>query len=366
MKRLRKGVAILGVVVLLLALCLNLSGCAIGTAMGLLGLSAFEQPEVHEDVSEYSRYFGPGATEQFLVDTLDTAIFPAALTPEMDVREFKLVYYNPWDPQWLGWLTVAYSEADYAREAERLAAFPRGSYEGVYSVTGFPEEPLAVNVDSYSGFLYAIPTPGAENSVTYVLMEFCNYFYDLKYWDYIPEAYLPLGFDATEDNPYRAVCLKTVGLAAYPEPVDPEAYAEYERVRSEVLDRCEALDAAGLAAQPEAVAAFYRVDAFWTEYSCGGIYGYFANSAGKEYGALLLEDLDRIGASEHRAMLESFLTENGIDLAELSDFKWSNMSDFTARINFGDFDYHFSELPPLWKLLTEYAEANSGEFDSLP
>lgn len=365
MKHLKKAVAGFIVTVLLLALCLSLSGCAIGTAMGLLGLSAFEQPEVHEDVSEYSRFFGPEATERYLSEeALDPAIFPATLTPEMDVREFKMIYYNPWDPQWLGWLTVTYSEADYAREAERLAAFPRGNYEGIYSVTGFAEEPLAVNVDDYQGFLYAIPTPGEENSVTYVLMEFCNYFYDLDYRDYIPEAYLPLGFDATEDNPYRAVCLKTVGLAAYPEPADLEAYADYELARTEVLNRCEKLDAAGLAAQPEAVAAFYRVDAFWTEYSCGGIYGYFANSAGKEYGALLLEDLDRIGASEHRAMLESFLTENGIDLAELSDFKWSNMSDFTARINFGDFDYHFSELPPLWKLLTEYAEANSGEFDT--
>lgn len=364
MKRLRKGVAILGVVVLLLSLCLSLSGCG---ALALGFTAAFSDTvHVYEAVSDYGRFFGPEATEHFLSEeTLDPAIFPAALTPEMDVREFKMIYYNPWDPQWLGWLTVAYSEADYAREAERLAAFPRGNYEGIYSVTGFPEEPLAVNADDYQGFLYAIPTPGEENSVTYVLMEFCNYFYDLKYWDYIPEAYLPLGFDATEGNPYRAVCLKTVGLAAYPEPVDPEAYAEYERVRSEVLDRCEALDAAGLAAQPEAVAVFYRVDEFWTEYSCGGIYGYFANSAGKAWGAALLEDLARIGASEHRAMLESFLTENDIDLGDLSAFKWSNMSDFTARINFGDFDYHFSELRPLWKVLREYAEANSGDFDSL-
>lgn len=356
-----------GALLLILALCLSLSGCALGTAMGLLGLSQLEQPEVHEDVSEYSRFFGPEATEPFLAqETLDPAIFPAALSPEMEVREFKMIYYNPWDPQWLGWLTVAYSEADYAREAERLAAFPRGDYEGVYSVTGFAEEPLAVNVDNYQGFLYAIPTPEAENSVTYVLMEFCNYFYDLDYQDYIPEAYLPLGFDATVDNPYQELCLKTNGLAPNAESVDPEAYAEYERLRAEVLDRCEALDAAGLAAQPEAVASFYRVDAFWTEYSCGGIFGYFANSAGKDYGPSLPEDLDRIGASEQRAALERFLTENEIDLSSLSDYKWANMSQLSARIDFADFDYHFGELRPLWKVLTEYAEAHSEDFDSIP
>ena len=365
MKHLKNGIAALCATVLLLSLCLSLSGCG---ALALGFSSVFgDTVHVYEDAADYGRFFGPEATERFLSEeTLDPAIFPAALTPEMDVREFKMIYYNPWDPQWLGWLTVVYSEADYARETERLAAFPRGNYKGIYSVTGFAEEPLAVNVDDYQGFLYAIPTPGEANGVTYVLIEFCNYFYDLKYQDYIPAAYLPLGFDATEGNPYRAACLQTAGLAPNSEAVDPEAYAEYDRLRLEVLNRCEFLDAAGLAAQPEAVAAFYRVDEFWTEYSCGGIYGYFANSAGKEYGASLLEDLDRIGASEHRAMLESFLTENDIDLTELSDFKWSNASELYTRINFGDFDYHFSELRPLWKILTEYAKANSGDFDSLP
>lgn len=353
-----------GALLLLLSLCLSLSGCG---AIALGFTAAFSDTvHVYEDGSEYGRFFGPEATEHFLSEeTLDPAIFPAALTSEMDVREFKMIYYNPWDPQWLGWLTVAYSEADYAREAERLAAFPRGSYEGIYSVTGFPEEPLAVNVDDYQGFLYAIPTPGEANSITYVLMEFCNYFYDLNYQDYIPEAYLPLGFDATEGNPYRAVCLKTVGLAAYPEPVDPEAYAEYERVRSEVLNRCGALDAAGLAAQPEAVAVFYRVDEFWTEYSCGGLFGYFANPSGEAYGASLPEDLDRIGASEHRALLEAFLADNGIDLRDLSAFTWERMEEIGDRVNFDDFDARFAQLPPLWKLLTEYAKASSGDFDSL-
>lgn len=365
MKHLKKAAAGFSVTVLLLALCLSLSGCG-AIALGFSTVFG-DTVHVYEDVSDYSRFFGPEATEHYIgEETLDSAIFPAALTPGMDVREFKMIYYNPWDPQWLGYLTVAYSEADYARETERLAAFPRGNYEGIYSVTGFAEEPLAVNVDDYAGFLYAIPTPGEANSVTYVLMEFCNYFYDLNYRGYIPEDYLPLGFDATEGNLYRAMCMKTKGLSNNTEPIDLEAFAAYEQLRLKVLNRCEKLDAAGLAAQPEAVAVFYRLDEFWSEYSCGGIYGYFANSAGKEYGALLLEDLDRIGASEHRAMLESFLTENDIDLTELSDFTWSNLNALTARINFGDFDYHFSELRPLWKLLTEYAEANSGEFASLP
>lgn len=32
---------------------------------------------------------------------------------------------------------------------------------------------------------------------------FCNYFMDLDYEKYIPNEYLPEGFDATEGNTYR-------------------------------------------------------------------------------------------------------------------------------------------------------------------
>ena len=77
MKRLRKSVAVFGAALLLLSL--SLSGCAFGTALGLLGLSAGEKPELCEDPSEYGRWFGPEATEEYLdKESLDPAIFPAA------------------------------------------------------------------------------------------------------------------------------------------------------------------------------------------------------------------------------------------------------------------------------------------------
>lgn len=356
MKDLKKALALGAAALLLLCLCLSLSGCGAIT----MAFSAVFSDSVHvyEDVSEYGRFAGPEAEQDYLVDSYDLRgdIFPAVIPPEAEATEFKMVYYNPFDPQWLCYLTLQYDADDYAQECERLAAFPKADYAGVFSVTGFPEEPLAVSAGS-SGFLYAIPTPGRSGAVTYVRLEFHNYFYDLDYRDYIPEAYLPLGFDATEDNPYRKACLASNNLGV-PHSVDAEAYAEYEQIREEVLKRCESLDAAGLAAQPEAVASFYRADAFWTEYSCGGIFGYFANPAGKDYGPELLEDLDRIGASEHRAMLERFLTENGIDLRDLSEFRWSNMNKLSERIDFADFDYRFAGLRPLWELLEEYAREN--------
>ncbi len=186
-------------------LALTLCGCAAITAM--LGLVyGGSEPEVHVDVSEYARFAGPDAEEPYRISSLDLngAIFPASITEQMEVRDFRMVYYDPFDPQWLCYLTVTYPEAAYEREAERLAAFPRDDYEGVFSVTGFAAEPLAISVDRTTGFLYAIPTPGQANTITYVRIEFGNLFLDLDWTEYIPAPYLPEGFDASEDNPWRA------------------------------------------------------------------------------------------------------------------------------------------------------------------
>lgn len=39
--------------------------------------------------------------------------------------------------------------------------------------------------------------------IIYVEIIFCNYFMDLDYKEYVKEAYLPEGFDATRENAYR-------------------------------------------------------------------------------------------------------------------------------------------------------------------
>ena len=162
------------------------------------------KPEVHEDIADYNRFIGAHAEKDYSSKwCMDESIFPAAITPEMQVEDYKMVYYNPWDAQYLSYLTVSYPEEAYTAEAERLEAYPSTPYEGYYTVTAFPEgELLAMNADPYSGFVYAIRTPGKERSITYVELIFCNYCYDLDYMQYIPAEYLPPGFDATIDNPY--------------------------------------------------------------------------------------------------------------------------------------------------------------------
>lgn len=175
---------------------------------GLLALLswAYEQSEIEEntDIALYNQFMGENANEEYRSKCgMDESIFPESITEEMKVQDYKMVYYNPWDPQYLSYLVVEYDEEQYQAEVERLKAYPSEEYMGIYSVTGFDEkyELLAMNSDQYYGFVYAITDN--ENTIIYVELIFCNYFMDLEYNDYIKEEYLPSGFDATLDNPYE-------------------------------------------------------------------------------------------------------------------------------------------------------------------
>ncbi|MBR3447344.1 MAG: zf-HC2 domain-containing protein [Oscillospiraceae bacterium] len=182
-----------------------LTVCAVMLLIGILffgtaGLFVFSivAPTVHADTdpAHYGLYMGENAKKEYRQKCgMDETLFPAALTDNMQVQEYKMVYYNPWDPQYLSYLTVTYSPEDYEAELKRLETCPHTVYKGYYGVTGFGGgEPLAVSADSYQGFVYAINTPGKEYSVTYVEIIFCNQLLDIDYKKYIPAAYQPDDF----------------------------------------------------------------------------------------------------------------------------------------------------------------------------
>ncbi len=164
--------------------------------------------EVYEDVSKYNEYmnFSNGAYEPG-VDTIwtkcgmDETIWPAEITDSMNVADFKMVYYNPWDEQYLGYLVVDYTSEGYEKEVERLHNYESTEYIGYYDVK---EEKtydlLAVNADSYNGFVYAL-TDG-KGRIIYAEQIFCNNFMDLDYNEYIPQEYLLDGFNATMESGY--------------------------------------------------------------------------------------------------------------------------------------------------------------------
>ncbi len=147
--------------------------------------------------------------KDIFLDTKDDMffIFPEDVPDDKEIDEYQLTYYNPWDPQYIAYMTVEYTPEEYVAEIERLDEIGIDEYKGYYTVTGEPEgyDLVAMASNEYQGFVYAMIPEGAgedNTTITYVGIWFCNYMMDLDYYEYIPEGYLLTGFNATQDNPY--------------------------------------------------------------------------------------------------------------------------------------------------------------------
>lgn len=201
-------VALISAMIVLTAVLVRL--LMIGGLLGFLALdSAVTKPEEDTDITNYSQYMGESAEDKYRNKWgMDERIFPAEITSDMNVLDYKMVYYNPWDAQYLSYLVVGYDKDAYELEADRLRDCGVEDYTGYYGAEGFSEkyELLAMNADSYQGFVYAL-TDG-DSRIIYVEIIFCNYFMDLDYEEYIDIDYLPIGFDASKDNPYQKKMLK--------------------------------------------------------------------------------------------------------------------------------------------------------------
>lgn len=163
----------------------------------------FSKVEVDANVLNYNNYIGEDAIDNYKNKYgMDESIFPKKISEEMEIIDFKMVYYNPWDAEYLSYLVVAYGEKDYKRETKRLQNYNSTNYIGYYSVTGFSKyKLLAINADPYQGFVYALTDN--NNKIIYIELIFCDYDYDIDYKKYINTDYLPDGFDATTNNIYK-------------------------------------------------------------------------------------------------------------------------------------------------------------------
>ena len=159
--------------------------------------------EVNTDINKYNNYIGDTAYKEYFDKWgMNEEIFPSIIKSNMNVLDYKMVYYNPWDAQYLSYLVVEYNEEDYIKEIERLRGYDSTRYLGYYGVDGFDKYALiAMEADSYNGFIYAL-TDG-KSKVIYVELIFCNYQYDFDYSEYIDNDYLPIGLDARENNKYQ-------------------------------------------------------------------------------------------------------------------------------------------------------------------
>lgn len=163
--------------------------------------------EINTDITKYNEYIGKTAKEEYKNKMgMDESIFPQTITNNMNIIDYKMVYYDPWDAQYLSYLVVSYNEKDYQNEIKRLKEYESTKYKDYYSVTGFDKYKLvAIYADDY-GFIYAITDN--KNKIIYVELIFCNYYYDLDYEKYINNDYLPNGFNAKNNNPYQKKKLK--------------------------------------------------------------------------------------------------------------------------------------------------------------
>lgn len=192
MKRIFK-IALVLIVIILIEICINLG------IVYLLSLG--ETVKVTKNLSKYDDVIGDKAKDNYENKwDMSEKIFPKSIN-DLEVKDFKMVYYNPWDAQYLSYLVVDYNEEEYNKELERLNKVGIDKYIGYYGVTGFTKyKLLAMEADSYNGFVYAITK---NNKIVYVEIIFCNYFMDLDYKKYINKDYLPDGFDASIENKYK-------------------------------------------------------------------------------------------------------------------------------------------------------------------
>ena len=169
---------------------------------GLAKLLSFDsqRTEVYKDtdITHYQWYIGKNAKKEYADNWgMDESIFRESITDNMNGLDYKMVYYNPWDAQYLSYLVVEYDDKSYEEEIQRLEQYDSKEYKGYFGARGFRDkyQLLAIEVDPDHGLIYALEEE--NNQIIYVELIFCNYYYDIDYQDEIDIQYLPIGFDAT-------------------------------------------------------------------------------------------------------------------------------------------------------------------------
>lgn len=112
--------------------------------------------------------------------------------------------------------------------------------------------------------------------------------------------------------------------------------------------------------------AFLTISEFCREINNGGLCQFFVNSSSK-YAPFVSDSLNAIGAVLIADLFNKFISDNRIDISDLSSFKIKQAEDFELQIQrypFDDFDeqfYKLQEKEDLSTLLAEFTRANISE-----
>lgn len=200
MKKQKNVFKVISIIIGVIAINLFIIFCFLFNIMFMLGI--FNKYEVTTDTNKYQQVIGVNAEKNYKDKWgISEKIFPKTID-KLNVLDFKMVYYDPFDKQYLSYLIVDYNDDEYAKEVARLNNYGVEDYIGYYGVTGFTKyKLLAMESDSYYGFVYAITDE--KSKIIYVELIFCNYVMDIKYDEQIAEDYLPDNFNAKDQNDYR-------------------------------------------------------------------------------------------------------------------------------------------------------------------
>lgn len=179
------------VVGLILIVGLFYAGCFV-VGMTLFAETSFgARKKTYSDIEKYTDYIGAEAVDNFSNKWgMDESIFPEKILDSMEVDNYNLTYYNPWDAEYVGYLTITYSDDEYEKELERLSQKEQDEYIGLFDVSSAPDgyTVLAMDSDSDWGLVYAITPDVNDTTITYVEVIFPGKLH-MKLNKYLPQQY---------------------------------------------------------------------------------------------------------------------------------------------------------------------------------
>lgn len=141
-------------------------------------------------------------------------------------------------------------------------------------------------------------------------------------------------------------------------PADERLLAISSRLDNIVLS--ESSMEAGFAKLSEQQKIVYAVNYYDMEWQNGGLCQFFINSS-RMVAPDLSEYLEEIGAVDHQALYDAFVSDNHIDFSDMSEFDMPDTHAYEQlykKYPFDAYDEAFGKLPPLTERLDAYIEAH--------
>lgn len=167
----------------------------------LLVLIIIQRTDSSDEYRKYSNYYEEkGKFKKLYLKYND--IFPNIID-EAEIKRFEAIkHIGLLDDSYVGYLVLKYSPDEYFYEKNRLKNINSIDNYYIYGIQSFNKELCALYTDSYNGLIYAL-ADDQSLEISYVDIQFHNYFCDIDYTKIIDYDDLPYGFDALYGNQTR-------------------------------------------------------------------------------------------------------------------------------------------------------------------